>query len=356
VKGTVRIPDDLRAFLREVATRLEWDDRHAVVGSDAFRHECGRGGRIDGSDSYGFTYFTPDGFGRWTLTLTEAQIREAAAGTLDELEVEDLDGSARRSGGEALLVWGEYDQDALRVRASAELGVALDALHGCAAGTPCTLRLWSVSDDQVFAILDGPEAALYVVSSAEGYGSSLGDPARNDVLEIVDHDAGTVGVPGSDRIPWSIAKPALLHFAEHGTLGTGVVLDGRIPSQLLVFGDFDRDAELATRRAPVVDPALTSLPAKAPHGAWAERLVGGLVDLQLLELDTSIVDTVTARVSMLLAQWGDEAQESAEAAQRFAKELARLSGVARMFATAGDLQIALRRTQDPPTQPVSMPI
>ena len=340
--------------MREVAARLEWDDRVSVVGGDAFRAECGRGGRIEGRDSYEFTYFTPDGFGRWALTLSEQQIRDIGAGVVDEIDGEELDNATRRVRGEALLVWGEYDQDALRVRSKTELGVALDALQACAAITPVTLRMWSVSDEQVFAVLDGLECAIYVVASADGYGTSVGDPTRNDVLDITDHDAGTFAVAGADRIPWRVARAALIHFAEAGTLGPEVILDGRIPSQLLVFGDFDREAELATRRMPAADPALTSLPAKAPHGAWAERLLGGLVDLQLIELDMSILEAVTARVSMLLAQWGDEAQDSVEAAQRFARELGRVRGVAGVFATAGDLQIALRRTQDPPTSPVVM--
>ncbi|HSN28823.1 MAG TPA: hypothetical protein VLT45_21195, partial [Kofleriaceae bacterium] len=57
---------------------------------------------------------------------------------------------------------------------------------------------------------------------------------------------------------------------------------------------------------------------------------------------------------MLLQQYGEDAQDSTEIAQKLTKELERVRGVGALFATAGDLQIALRRTQDPPTQPVEM--
>ena len=111
----------------------------------------------------------------------------------------------------------------------------------------------------------------------------------------------------------------------------------------------------ARLRIPVPDPAQTSLPRKAPCGAWAERLLGGLIDLHLIEVDHSILVGITARVAMLLQQFGDDAQDSGEIAQKLTKELERVRGVGALFATAGDLQIALRRTQDPPTQPVEMP-
>ena len=169
------------------------------------------------------------------------------------------------------------------------------------------------------------------------------------------HDVGAIAIPWADCVPWRVARPALVRFAEHGDLGDQVMLDGSIPSMFLMLGDFDRAAELATRRTPVPDPAQTSLPRKAPCGAWAERLLGSLIDLHLIEVDQSILVGITARVAMLLQQLGDDAQDSREAAQKLTKELERVRGIGALFATAGDLQIALRRTQDPPTQPVEMP-
>jgi hypothetical protein len=122
-----------------------------------------------------------------------------------------------------------------------------------------------------------------------------------------------------------------------------------------MLGDFDRSSELETRRTPVQDPAATSLPRKAPAGAWAERLLRSLVELHLIEIDTSVQDRITAHFAMLLQAYGDDAQDSPEAAQKLTKELERIRGVGALFATAGDLQIAMRRTQEPPTQPVEMP-
>ena len=41
---------------------------------------------------------------------------------------------------------------------------------------PVSLRLWSVLDDQVFAVLNGDDCALYALSVGEGYGTSVGNP------------------------------------------------------------------------------------------------------------------------------------------------------------------------------------
>jgi hypothetical protein len=57
---------------------------------------------------------------------------------------------------------------------------------------------------------------------------------------------------------------------------------------------------------------------------------------------------------MLLVQAGFEPLDSPDAAQQLAKKIERVRGVGALFATGGDLQIALRRTQDPPTQPVEI--
>jgi hypothetical protein len=134
-----------------------------------------------------------------------------------------------------------------------------------------------------------------------------------------------------------------------------VIIDGTIPTQLLFFADFDRAAEMGTRRPPVADPAQSSLTRKAPHGEWSKRLVKSLLELQLIEIDMQIVDAVTARIAVLLVQFGDDALDVPDAAQNLAKEVERVRGVGALFATGGDLQIALRRTQDPPTQPTELP-
>jgi len=349
------IPADFRALLREVVAKLEWgEDPASFTGARAFEAECGHGGRVEG-DLYRFTYIENGGHERWEIELRSQQIRDIVAGTIDEVEGRQLESNSRVTRGEPLLVWGEYDEDALRVRSMADLGVALDALYAIGAIEPCLVRLWSTGDDQVVAVFNGPDCALYIVGSQHGYGTSVGDPTRTGTFDLVDPKVGAVTIRWADCIPWRVARPALLRFAEHGELGDQVILDGSIPSALLVLGDFDRASELATRRTPAPDPSLTSLPRKAPCGSWAARLLGSLIELHLIELDTSILEGITARVAILLQAMGDDAQDSGETAHRLAKDLERVRGVGALFATAGDLQIALRRTQEPPTQPVEIP-
>ena len=351
-----RIPDDFRALVRDIVARLDFgDDPGSVVGARAFEAECGFGGRLEGRDLFRFQYIANGGHDRWEIELTQQQLRDIAGGVIDEVEGRPLESNSRVARGEPLLVWGEYDEDALRVRSLGDLGVALDALCSIGAIDPVLFRRWSTGDDQVVAVCNGHDCALYIVGSQLGYGTSVGDPTRQGTFELMDHDVGEVSIPWADCIPWRIARPALVRFAEYGELGEQVILDGSLQSGFLMLGDYDRAAELATRRTPVPDPAQTSLPRKAPCGAWAERLLGGLIDLHLIEVDHSILVGITARVAMLLQQFGDDAQDSGEVAQKLTKELERVRGVGALFATAGDLQIALRRTQDPPTQPVEMP-
>jgi hypothetical protein len=356
VSSSFKIPDDFRAFMREVAAKVDFGEIGTAVGDHALEHECGRGGRVEkGRDVYRFTYLAKDGHGRWEIVLHEQQIRDIAGGLLDEVDAISLAEGTRTSRGEALLVWGEYDEDALRVRTKGDLGVALDALHAMGLHEPCMVRLWSSSDDQVVAVFNGFDCAIYVLTSEHGYGRSVGDPTRAGDFELVDHDFGAVSIPWADLVPWRVARPALMRFAEAGVLGDTVILDGSIPTQFLFLADFDRAAELETRRTPVADPAQSSLTKKAPHGEWAKRLVNSLLQLHLIEIDMHIVDAVMARVAVLLVQLGDDALDSGEVAHRLAKEVERIRGVGALFATGGDLQIALRRTQDPPTQPTELP-
>ena len=354
MKQALHIPDELRAFMRDVASRLDWGEQSELVGPDALSSECARGGRVEGSDVYRFMYHAPDGHQRWELELRERQIHDIATGALFEIDATPLEANTNTRRGEALLVWGQFDDDALRVRSPADLGIALDALAAAGAVRPCLVRLWSPSDDQVVIALAGASAALYVVSGQHGYGSSVGDVTRTDVFVVEDEDTGAFDVAWADCLPWRVVRPALLRFAEEGQLGDGVILEGRIPSHLLMLGDYDRAAELETRRPPPVDPVRSSLPEKTPHGAWAQRLLRTLVQLQLIEHDSQIEDAIVARLAMLLTQNGRDAQDSPEAAQRLAKEIERVRGVGHVFATGGDLQIALRRTQEPPTAPVEL--
>jgi hypothetical protein len=355
VSRLFKIPDDFRAFMRDVAGKVDWEDREDLVGPEALQHDCGRGGLVDG-DMFRFLYLEKGGHDRWEIELREQQIRDIAGGFLDEVDAVPMAEGTRTSRGEALVVWGEYDEDALRIRSLTDLAIALDALYSLGHLEPCLVRLWSPGDEQAVAAFSGLDCAIYIVHAANGYGRSVGDPTRNDTFEITDHDVGPVSIPYGDCVPWRVARPALLRFAERGELGEDIILDGSIPTQFLMLGDFDRDAELATRRHPAADPALSSLPTKAPQGQWARRLLHGLLELQLIEVDVHIIDAIAGRVAILLVQLGDDAIDSREAAEKLAKDLEKVRGVGALFATAGDLQIALRRTQEPATQPVEFPL
>jgi hypothetical protein len=346
---------ELREFMRDVAAKVDWADTKELFGAEALVAECARGGRVEGTDVYRFTYYARDGHGRFMIDLREQQIRDIAAGHIDEIEALEHDPDTRVPRGQALLVWGEYDVDALAVRSERELGVALDGLQAMGSIDPLMIRLWATADEQVVAMLNGAECALFVVRGTVGYGTSIGDSARTGTFELTEHDLGEVSIAWSNCLSWRVVRPALLRFAERGELGEEVLLDGSIPSQLLMLGDFDREAMLASRRAPVSDPAQTSLPDKIPHGEWAGRLLRGLVELHLLELDTSILPAISARTAMLLLELGDDAQDEMPAAQKLAKELAKIRGIGALDATPGDLQIALRRTQYAPTMPVEVP-
>jgi len=101
------IPDEFRAFMREVAAKVDWiDDRAQLLGPDALEHECGRGGRVGGGDLYRFMYFARDGHARWELELREQQIRDIAAGHLLEIDGQELDPNTRNTSGNPLVVWG----------------------------------------------------------------------------------------------------------------------------------------------------------------------------------------------------------------------------------------------------------
>ena len=342
--------------MREVAAKVDFGEIGTAVGDNALEHECGRGGRIEqGSQVYRFTYLEKGGTGRWEIELQEQQIRDIASGLIQEIEALQLAEGTRANRGDALVVWGEYDEDGLRVRSLTDLGAVLDGMASASMLAPCLLRLWGTSDQQAIAALNGLDAAIYVISSEQGYGRSVGDPTRTETFRIIDHDVGSIDIPWGDVIPWRIVRDALLRFVERGDLGDQVIIDGSIPTQFLMLGDYDRSAELASRRPPPADPALSSLPRMAPQGEWSKRLLKSLVDLHLIEIDMQIIDAITAKVTILLILHGDDALDATEAANKLAKEIERVRGVGALFATGGDLQIALRRTQEPATQPVEMP-
>jgi len=245
---------------------------------------------------------------------------------------------------------------------------------------------WSSSDDQLVAVLWRDVCALYVIESVDGYATSTGDASRTDSFEVVDHDGMTLVVPWADCVAWPVACRALARFAAHGELGPEVAIEGRIPSQLLMHGELDRETMVAMRAAPASDPRKSSLPrlvpavpvliepsddrtvptlrnpltepmaplSREPVGtaeltAWGRRLIEGLAAQGLIELGNGPgapgLDEICYQLSGLLQAHGDEAEHAVDTADWLANEIKAIRGVSRLFATGGDLQIALRRTR-----------
>jgi len=375
------VPDDFRAFMRAVVGQLDAPAGDKLLDAeDAFRDECGYGGRIDGATAYRFHYVTTDGAHRWTFVLDELEIRAISDGLQIEAEGERFEIGRthhRKPSGDPLLIWGAYNDDALLVGSPGDLATALETLRQYASDKPRIFRMWSPSDDQLVAAVWRDECALYVIESLEGYATSSGDPARSDAFEAQDHDGHPLIVPCADCVPWPVAFRALLRFAAHGDLGREIAVEGRIPSQLLMHGDLDRQAVLAMRAEPARDPARSSLPRLSPVpvptaveelatapvqmpdlrglrgplsaaelAAWGRRLIQVLFTQGLIELgDGPGIDEISYQISGHLAAHGDEAEHSLETAEWLANEMASIRGVAKLFATGGDLQIALRRSR-----------
>lgn len=373
------IPDDFRLFMQQVVAYLDapGDDKF-LDAEDALQNTVGHGGRIDGTDTYRFNYITADGHFKWELVLREAAVRDIADGLLIELEGEKreiLHTKARTLVGHPLMIWGEYGDDALHVHDERELITALDSLHEAAAEHPRMLRMWTATDDQVVAVVNGELCALYVVESPDGYATSTGDQTRNDSFGCDDHDGKPLTVPYADCVAWDRARNALIQFVANGNLGPEIAIEGRIPSLLLMMGDVDRKAALAARAEPPREITRSSLPrmltpvpeAVDGHGehtqpveqapdldaplpieelsAWARRLLEVLHARELIELGKANLDELAYQLGGLLQAHGAEAQHSIDTADWLANEIHNVRGVEKLFATGGDLQIALRRSR-----------
>ena len=368
------VPDDFRAFMRSVVNYLDTPGQELFLDAeDALDAECGYGGRIDGNKTYRFKYITGNGHHRWDIVLEEAQIREISDGLLIEVMGErfDIVRTHRRTPvGEPLLIWGEYPEDSLRVRNEQELMNALDALHGISQERPRMLRVWSAADDQLVAALWGDHCALYVVESPDGYATSTGDQDRNDSFEMKDHEGHKLTVPWADCVSWDYARRALVRFIEHSDLGD-IPVEGRIPSLLLMMGDIDRKAALAARPDAPVELAQSSLgrssvpaavdPAEEvtqpvevdkPLGPmelakWARRLLDVLHTRELIELGPGPnLDEISYQLGSLLQAHAIDAEHSLDTADWLANEIGAVKGIRRLFATGGDLQVAIRRSRE----------
>jgi hypothetical protein len=294
--------------------------------------------------------------------------------------------------GEPLLIWGAYNDDALLVHSLDDLVTALDTLRVYAIDKPRIFRVWSSRDDQLVAAVWRDVCALYIIESLDGYATSTGDPRRTDSFEVPHydgHDGNSLIVPWADCVPWPVACRALIRFAAHGELGPEIVVEGRIPSQLLMHGELDRQTVLAMRAEPARDPRSSSLPRLVPtpvptsvptsfdpageittamgHSlltepmaplshelsvteltAWGRRLVQTLFAQGLLELGPGPgIDEISYQLSGLLHAHGDDAEHALDTADWLAHEMGSIRGIAKLFATGGDLQIALRRSRSP---------
>lgn len=374
------IPSDFRDFIEHVLSQLDTPNLDKVLDAeDAFKGEIGYGGRCErstepGGDLYRFFYITADGLHKWELVLREGAMRAIAEQMLIEVDGtrhEIVKSSRRVLSGHPLMIWGEYGDDALHVRSTGVLIEALDTLHRLAVETPRMLRLWSAADDQVAAVLWGDLCALYVVEALDGYATSCGLPSQ-DRFEVIDHDGRALEIPVADCVTWDRARNALLNFVDNGNLGPEIQIEGRIPTQLLMMADVDRKAALAARAEPPKKLArsslprmLTPVPVAVEHeepttpveadeamtveklAAWAKRLIEILFARELIELGkTDRLDEITYQLGGLLQAHGLEAEHSVETADWLANEIKNVRGVTNLFATGGDLQIALRRSRD----------
>jgi hypothetical protein len=81
--------------------------------------------------------------------------------------------------------------------------------------------------------------------------------------------------------------------------------------------------------------------------AWARRLIEVLDARGLIELRRANLDEFAYQLGGLLQAHGVEAEHSLDTAEWLANEIGAVRGVDKIFATGGDLQIALRRSREP---------
>jgi hypothetical protein len=203
----------------------------------------------------------------------------------------------------------------------------------------------------------------------------MGNQGRTDSFEVKDHEGQVLTVPWADCVSWDYARRALVRFIEHSDLGD-IPIEGRIPTLLLMMGDYDRSAALAARVSTPRELRLTSLTqtipptpievsehdeitaeveVEAPLGplqlaAWAKRLLEVLHLRDLIELAPAPAPTfeeITYQLGGLLQAHALDAEHSLETADWLVNEIGAVRGVKQVFATGGDLQVALRRSREP---------
>jgi hypothetical protein len=121
--------------------------------------------------------------------------------------------------GEALLVWGEGDRDALLLKNAEEARRALTALRASVGATPLWFRLWSRRDELLFGVITREEWSLQAVWPNWGCASSRGDDAQSETFEGPTISGARRQIPWSECVEWPLALEAAAEFANSGSLG-----------------------------------------------------------------------------------------------------------------------------------------
>lgn len=349
------VPEDLRAFLAEVVARLDARPAAgALDAEDALQSGCGYGGRVAGTDAFRFVYFTEARDERWTLSLTEKEIRAVAAGAQRKVapRVEPIGHRVRpRPSGEAILQWGASGREAMRVQSAAELAAALEGVRALGERRPQAFRLWSRRDDLLRGVVSGGECALQVVWSDGTYARSEGRGGAHEALRAQDVDGEPVDARREHCVAWAEARAVALGFAEDGEIGALRTVATAEPDLVLAAAGGRRGvlADLGPVAAALEDASL-AVPSSAGEGAtltegdedlrWARELLAALGARRLVELED---EARAARgVAQLLREHGEDALGSHEEAEELAEAIAALPGVGELYASADELREALR--------------
>jgi hypothetical protein len=353
------VPADFRRFLKEVVERIDSTEAGGDIDADdAFQAGCGYGGHVAGTNRFSFVYLPPEGGSRWVVDLIESQVRDVAAGRLNEV-------SARRRAlvrprrrppeGHPLLVWGSTPSDALSVKSRDDLATALGALRAEAAERgPRAFRLWSCCDDLLACVIQGDECAFQVVWSDGGFATSFGNEDQLESFEARGVEGSPVSTYWCDCLPWKHLLGAAAVFAEGGELDPGLSRSERIEPATQKIAQGRREAELARIGTPPSDNldetslapwlSLAAVP-REDEFAWAERFVNGLIEQEYLALEeeTSLEDFEVS-VAALLQESGTAALRTLDDAEALAAALVDLDGVDDLFGTAEQIREVLAST------------
>jgi biopolymer transport protein ExbD len=147
-----------------------------------------------------------------------------------------------------------------------------------------------------------------------------------------------------------LARPMVGVEADAESQQAALASRGKAPSEL-------KGSSLPRLSTPVpseiiaVDERTVPVEVEAPLkieqlSAWAKRLIEVLYARALIELGNANLEEITYHLGGLLQAHGTEAEHSLDTAEWLANEIGAVRGISKLFATGGDLQIALRRSRD----------